>query len=228
MRDSPSPGSAALVRQEPERILRAWVGSDGSLAGCEISRTTTSRCPPGRSRTGSSSLPRPTSRDRDINTTDPDVDRRREPPPRRGPATLPSGRRCRGRVPRGVGAGGLLVGRGASGRRPPAWTRRAIQRAASPGRRGLRAFLDGVGVHLRRAHAPRHSERSLGPGRSGDHLPRPVDAATGLHRHAPTRLRGPGQLSARPVPRQRHDGRGPDRRPEFRAVQRADPVRRRT
>ncbi len=41
------------------------------------------------------------------------------------------------------------------------------------------------------------------------------------------RLRGPGQLSARPLPGQRHHHGDPDRRPELGPVQRPDPVPRR-
>ena len=104
---------------------------------------------------------------------------------------------------------------------------RHVRRAAARGHRGVPAGADRNGVHLRRPHPPRDPGRPLGPGRPRDDVTRALDAAAGLQRHATARLRRQGELPARPLPGQRHDGGRADRRPELGPGQRADPVPRR-
>ncbi len=194
-----------------------------SPAANAIGTTTTSPSRPGPSPTASSS-PRPARR-------------------ATGPSTASSG------PPSTTRRGGSASTAGASSRAPGQWRspsppssspgarRRRRTRARRPapaagattrrppgGRGGLRAGPDGVGVRLRRAHAPRDSGRPLGAERARDGLARALHAPGGLHRCGPARLRRPGDLSARPLPGQRHDGRRAHRRPELGPVDRPDPV----
>ena len=124
---------------------------------------------------------------------DPLVDRRGGPTAEHGPAALSPERRSRGRIPGRVRARRLWPAPpGVDRRRPPAAGRGGTFAVPSPdGHRSLSASADEQRrVHLRRAYASRHPERSLGP-----NAPETVGLILGMlprrvHRQPAARLRG--------------------------------------
>ncbi len=171
--------------------------------------------------------------------------------PRRRSGAGPCGQRADPGVDRRGGAAGRASTAAASCRAPGPWPRHSpssswpaaprrrrrirrrgstpghggpVQGAAAGGHGRLPAGVDRFGVHLRRAHAPRDPDRPVGRRRSRDDVARPLHAPGRVHRRDPARLRGPGELPARPLPGQRHDDGDAHRRPELGPVQRPDPV----
>ena len=160
LRTRPTAG-APLPTGSGERSVRAWVGSDVSLAGCVTGTTTSSPWPPGRSPTASSS-PRADAARPHRQRADPPVDRRRQPADRRRPPALPAGRRGRGGVARRVRVRRLLAAASHPQAGPPGARAGTFKVPPPGGHRGLRARADRLGVHLRRPHAPRDPDRPLG------------------------------------------------------------------
>ena len=88
--------------------------------------------------------------------------------------------------------------------RPPRRRRRLSRDAGHQGR-----------VHLRRPHPSCDPGRPLGAQRPRHRRPHPRHASRRLYRQPSARLCGPGHLSPRHVPGQRHHGGRPHRRPQL-------------
>ena len=101
---------------------------------------------------------------------------------------------------------------------------RVVHRSATARGRGVRARARRQRrVRRRRAHASRDARRAVDQERARDGAARARHGRR-LRRAEPARVREPSRVSARPLPRERHDGRDALRRAELGAGRRAGSV----